>query len=114
MGWSRDSRQLWLLIVKEPDDETGSLERFEAGEVEFGGWTLADLQRFWLALGAWGAVNIDGGDVTQLLLLRPVGRYDLVPPWWADRAMRRTLGPDLAGAPAGGTLMYFYMRDTGL
>ena len=51
MGWTRDSSRLYLLIVREAADG--------------GGWLLADVQRFWLARGVWGAVNIDGGPSTQ-------------------------------------------------
>ncbi|MBC8139984.1 MAG: hypothetical protein H7Y38_00935, partial [Armatimonadetes bacterium] len=78
-----------------------------------GGWTVADVQRFWLSLGVWGAVNSDGGDLAQLLVRTPTG-YDLSPPCWSSRDMRQTYSyARLGDAPQGGSLMYFYVRDTG-
>ncbi len=112
MGWSRDNQKFYLLIAKEPDGEAASIAALHGRGEPGGGWTLADEQRFWQAKGVWGAVNIDGGDVTQLTALQADGRYDLVPPRWASPAMRLTFGPDFLQAPAGGTMMYFYVRDT--
>src|SRR5262245_39145161 len=80
------------LVVKEPDSPPGS-----------GGWALADLKRFWLARGAWGAVNVDGGPATQMTYLRTDGRYELVPSRWGVAGQRLTLAPDFRGAPEGGT-----------
>lgn len=112
MGWSRDHQQFYLLVVKEPDRELASKIDQRFGKPMQGGWSLADLQRFWQARGVWSAVNLDGGNVTQLLYRRADGRYELVPPRWATDALRQTLNSDLAGAPKGGTLMYFYIRET--
>jgi hypothetical protein len=112
MGWTRDSRTLYLLFVKEPDSETASIYAQRRGVPLAGGWTVADLQRFWLSLGVWGAVNSDGGDLAQLLTVRSNGAgYDLIPPRWSSPAMRLSLGPHLAGAPQGGSLMYWVVRD---
>jgi hypothetical protein len=113
MAWSKDNRHFYLLIVKDPGSETASAQALSRGTPHTNGWTVADLQRFWHRFGAWCAVNIDGGDVTQLVALRSDGRYDLVPPHWADHAVRHTLPTGLAGAPGGGSMMYFYIRDTG-
>jgi hypothetical protein len=114
MGWSRDSQAFYLLFVKEPDSETASIYAHDLGVPLAGGWTVADLQRFWLSLGVWGAVNSDGGDLAQLLVRRDAdGGYDLTPPRWASRAMRLSLPPDGSGAPEGGALMYFVVRDAG-
>lgn len=111
MGWSRDNRHFYLLIVRAPDSGQASSLAFKKHLPLMGGWTVADLQRFWLAQHVWGAVNIDGGSPTQLACLRPDGGYEVVPPRWATPRMRLTLPPDCKGAPAGGTLMYFYIRD---
>jgi len=110
MAWSEDSQRFWLLVVKEPDTETGSAIALRRGLPITGGWTVPDLQAFWLAKGAWGAVNIDGGDVTQMAFLREDGRYELIPPRWATMQARMTLPPSMEGAPQGGTLMYVYVR----
>ena len=59
-------------------------------------------------------LRVDAGDVAQLTYLRPDGLYDLLPPRQAGfRADRQTFGPDFRGAPAGGAVMYFYLRDEG-
>ena len=113
MAWSRDNRHFYLLIVKTPAPEGTSIVALRQGKALGGGWMVSDEQRFWQSFGAWGAVNIDGGDVTQLTLLRADGRYDLVPPHWADNRQRATYSSAFLGAPAGGTMMYFYVRDAG-
>jgi hypothetical protein len=111
MGWSQDNTHLYLLVVREPDDEFSSIESFLRRKPGAGGWSAADLQHFWLALGAWGAVNLDGGVVTQMTCLRQDGRYLLIPPAWASREREIVCPPTFWNAPAGGTLMYFYLRD---
>jgi hypothetical protein len=112
LAWSKNNRHFYLLVVKEPDSESESLMALRFRRPSVGGWTVADEQRFWHQFGAWCAVNLDGGDVTQLALLRRDGRYDLVPARWGSSDMRLILPPDLAGAPYGGSMMYFFIRDT--
>lgn len=111
MGWSQDNRRFYLLIVKEPDSETASGIALRRRVPLMGGWMLSDLQRFWQAKKVWGAVNVDGGEETQLTYLRPNGKYDMVPPRWGDLRMRLTFPPAFPNAPGGGALMYFYVRD---
>lgn len=111
MAWSRDNRHFYLLMVKEADAEAPSIVAFKNRLPLMGGWTVADLQRFWGQFGAWCAVNLDGGDVAQMTAIRRDGRYDLVPPRWAHNSMRLTFSPDFKNAPAGGSIMYFYIRD---
>jgi hypothetical protein len=110
MGWSRDSRRLSLLVVKEPDSAPPGFRAVGLGHSAVGGWSLADLQRFWLARQAWGAVNVDGGPATQMTYLRTDGRYEMIPSRWGVAGQRLTFPPDFPGAPEGGTLMYFYVR----
>lgn len=112
LAWSKDNRHLYLLIVKEPDAEAASIIAFKRHLPLMGGWTVADLQRFWRQFGAWCAVNLDGGDVTQLTAIRNDGKYSLVPARWGSNDMRVILPPDLKGAPQGGSMMYFFIRDT--
>lgn len=114
MAWSKDNRRFYVLIIKEADAEAPSIAAFRHGLPLMGGWTVADLQRFWRSLGAWCAVNLDGGDVTQMTVLRRDGRYDLVPARWGCGKMRMVLPADLAGSPPGGSIMYFFIRDTSL
>jgi hypothetical protein len=112
MAWSKDSKRLYLLIVREPDNELESKLALRYGKPAKGGWSLADLQRFWLRFGAWGAVNVDGGVVTQMTCLRNDGKYDLLPPGLvAPPNTEMVFDPSFQGAPEGGTLMYFYVRD---
>ena len=114
IAWSRDNRHFYLLIVKEPDNETVSFEARVTPRPDDGGWTVDDLQRFWQAFGAWGAVNLDGGDVTQLTALRKDGKYLLIPAAWGSKKLEMTCNSRFRGAPQGGTMMYFYVRDTGV
>jgi hypothetical protein len=109
VGWSRDSRRLTLLIVKEPDNETASALALRHGTKAEGGWTVEDLQRFWRAYGAWGAVNMDGGDLTQAAYRQSTGRYTILP---ARSSHRVTMPADGAGAP-GGSIMYWSVREAG-
>ncbi len=111
MAWSKDNRHLYLLIVKEPDSEAPSKQAFRRHLQSMGGWTVADLQRFWHAFGVWCAVNVDGGDATQLAALRSDGRYDLVPSRAVSGSMRLICLPSFDGAPAGHSMMFFYVRD---
>lgn len=114
-AWSKDSKKLWVLWVKEPDSESGSAVAMRRGLPVGGGWTVPDLQRFWLSLkpqGVFTAINSDAGDVLQTTQLRADGNYDLIPPGWATREyQRKTFAPDFVNAPNGGALMYFYVRD---
>ncbi|MHB0935762.1 MAG: phosphodiester glycosidase family protein [Armatimonadota bacterium] len=112
MGWSKDNAHLYLLVVQEPDDEFSSIETFLRRKPGAGGWNILELQRFWRALGAWGAVNLDGGVVTQMTCLRKDGNYLLIPPAWASDKQEMILPPSFKNAPKGGTIMYFYVRDT--
>jgi hypothetical protein len=137
MGWTQDSRRLYLLCVKEPDGEVPSrqalAQRLPASDRRSaGGWMLSDVQRFWLALraakGVTEAINSDGGDVAQLAYRRADGDYAFLPPRFALNALaskavgadefsvpsatqRLVFSPQFEGALPGGTLMYFYVRD---
>ncbi len=111
LGWSRDNRHLYLLFVQDPDTEVSSAIQFRHGLRMVGGWSLADLQRFWIAKGVWGAINSDGGDIAQLTYLQADGNYMLIAPMISGGGSRRVVSPAFANAPAGGSLMYFYVRE---
>ncbi len=53
MAWSEDNRHFYVLIVKEPDAEAPSISALRHGIPLMGGWTVADIQRFWRRFGAW-------------------------------------------------------------
>lgn len=112
LAWTRDNTRLYLLLVKEPDMEAGSAVALKRGLPVAGGWTVADLQRFWQSKNVWGAMNSDAGDVAQLVYRRPDNLYEMIPPRWASSEMRLLLKPDFSNAPRGGAIMYFYVRDT--
>ncbi len=110
LAWSRDSRKLWLLAVKEPDWEAGSSYALQYRLPLGGGWTVADVQNFWLSRGVEYAINSDAGDVAQLAYRRGEN-YQLIPPRWASNRMRIELKRDFSNAPQGGAVTYFYLRD---
>ena len=115
MGWSKGQRFFYLLVVNEPDTENESIRALRAGESATNpGWTVADLQRFWLALGVDGAINSDGGVVTQLAWERPDQKYELLPPRLIAPNKRLLFDDRFKNAPEGGTLMTFYVRDASI
>jgi hypothetical protein len=120
LAWSRDNRQLYLLVVREPnfDSEAQSIQALEKRVPNGGGWMVSDVQNFWLALmkqgKIWNAINSDAGDVAQLAYLQRDGTYTLVSPRGDNPTFeRRVFAPDFKNAPQGGALMYFYVRDGG-
>ncbi len=110
LGWTKDSQKLYIIFVREPDEEWHSSMALTHGIPLGGGWTLSDLQKFWMALGVWGAVNSDGGNVDQMTFRYPSGGYGLIPPM-GTLSYPAGYGPDLAHAPHSGALLYFYVRD---
>jgi hypothetical protein len=107
LGWSRDNRFLYLLVVHEPDTETASALALRHGDPQIGGWTVPDLQRFWLAMKVWGAINLDGGGLTQAAWRQKDGLYCVVPSRSAS-AEAEILLADPAQVPVGEpSIMYF-------
>ncbi|MDQ3814028.1 MAG: hypothetical protein M3347_08755, partial [Armatimonadota bacterium] len=110
-AWSRDNRQLYLIVVKEPDNEMASILAFRHNQPQAGGWTVPDLQRFWQAMvranTVWNAVNSDAGGVAQLAYRLPDGKYALLP----GTPQRLVFTPNFKNAPSGGSIMFFYVRD---
>jgi hypothetical protein len=118
IGWSKDNSKLFVILVRESnaDNEMESIRAFRKGEAQSNGWTVLDLQHFWLALHKIGwvesAINSDAGDVGQLAYRLPDGEYSLVAPKQdVSNWERKTFKADFAGAPQGGAVMYFYVRD---
>ena len=116
IAWNRQNSKMWLLFVKEGDSEGASIAALKVGGGLFswqlrGGWSVADVQKFWQSKGVWNAINSDAGDVAQLCVLRPDRNYDLVPPRQSSSQMRLRFGPDFQNAPGGGALMYFYVAE---
>jgi hypothetical protein len=116
LAWERDGKTLWLVFVKESDSETASALAFKYRRALQGGWTTADVQRFWLAVqkqtGPLTAINSDAGDVAQLSFRQANGNYTLVPPRWSGAGFdRKTFSPTFKDAPRGGALMFFSVRE---
>ncbi len=118
LAWSKDHQQLYLLMIREPnsDSEGQSIEDLAKWKPQSRGWNVPDVQRFWLSLRdaglVWNAINSDAGDCGQMTLRRPDKKYLLVSPLGDNRpAERQILDANFAGAPQGGAVMYFYVRD---
>ncbi len=111
IGWSKDSRFLYVLIVLEPDTETASIRELREGKPQTGGWNFADLQTFWTKLGVDGAINSDGGAETQRAWLQEDGSYDLLTSQLSKSPRHMTLPPGFQTAPDGGSLMTFYVSE---
>ncbi|MDF2441678.1 MAG: hypothetical protein JWN98_2662 [Abditibacteriota bacterium] len=118
IGWSDDHSRLFVLIVREPNgvSEGQSIAALSKWLPQSEGWNVPDLQRFWLSMARTGwidhAINSDAGDVAQLTYRLPDGRYQMVSPigdW--PRFERRVFDADFHGAPQGGSVMYFYVRE---
>jgi hypothetical protein len=120
MAWTADNKRFYLLFIKEADGEKASELALKYRRPLEGGWTVPDVQRFCLKFQATAlkpedrltAMNSDAGDVAQMTYLRKDGDYMLIPPRSAKTVFdRKTFEPDLEGAPVGGAIMYFYVRD---
>ncbi len=117
LAWSKNGKQLWMILVREPkgQDEGGSIDDLVNGKAQSGGWSVPDVQRFWLALQKqgliWNAVNSDAGDVGQLAYQLPDGNFNLIPPRNASPFERKVFSPTFQNAPEGGALMYFLVRE---
>jgi hypothetical protein len=96
IAWSKDNKTVYVLLLLAPELELQSKMVLKQGGAPQGGWTLADVQRFWSSVGVWGAVNSDGGSVTQRVYAGPDGAE-----------VRHA-----QGAPTKGTLMTFYITET--
>jgi len=112
LAWSKDSKVLWWLVVKEPDLESGSALALRNGLPLGGGWSVPDVQRFWMSLRqsqakeVWCAINSDAGDVAQMIW-KSGASYEMIPPRWASNKMRIGLRSDFSNAPLGGPMMAF-------
>jgi hypothetical protein len=117
IAWSKNQKQLWMILVREPksDNEGHSIQNLVDGVPQSAGWNVPDLQRFWKSLMdqglIWNAINSDAGDVGQLSYQLPDGNYNLIPARNASPFERKVFTPQFSGAPAGGALMYFLVRD---
>ncbi len=113
MAWTKNSKKFYILAVQESDDEVSSKRSMRNGfDVADSGWTLRDLQNFWMSYRIDFAINNDGGIVAQMLNVRPDGRYDFLPPRWSQGHYRREIDADFGNAPkGGGTLMSWYVIE---
>jgi len=118
IGWSKDSSKFYILIVRDPDGETASLNQKKTGR-PLGGWDVHQVQQFWEKLQVPNAVLFDGGESTELTYRDAAGGYPMVHcayhvsrtlAYWNQRPLRVFL-PLLPAAPnQGGVLNYFYVH----
>lgn len=124
IGWSRDNKHLYFLAVKEPDDEGASSaalsfavrgEKIPQNMSLTGGWSVADVGKFWQSKGVWGAINSDAGGVLQWIARKPNNAgWEMVPAHQSSNKMRVQIAPDWKGAvEGGGAIMYFFVREIG-
>lgn len=107
MGWSKDSKTLYLLFVRSADTENEGAKQLREGVVRNSGWNLADLQRFWISLGVWGAVNTDGGVVAQRAVRTVEGKLEVIPAQITGAAKPYLFDESQPDKKGGGTLMTF-------
>jgi len=111
------ARFFWL-VVREPNgaSEGQSIDDLARWKPQTRGWNVPDVQNFWLSMLRAGlidnAINSDAGDCAQMVYRLQDGRYQMVSPIGDNPSFeRRVFGPDFKGAPAGGTVMNFTVRD---
>ena len=122
VGWTSDSRQFYLLSVRDPDGEAASLNQLEREKLgtgtQTGGWNVAQVQQFWQRMKIPNAVLFDGGESTQIALRKSDGHNVFISSayqlsrtfgYWRNRPLRAYL-PLLPPSPNhGGVLNYFYV-----
>ena len=124
IGWSRDNKHLYFLAVKEPDDEGSSSvalsfavrgEPIPSNTSLVGGWSVADVGKFWESKGVWGAINSDAGGVMQWIAREPNNLgWEMVPAHQSSEKMRVQIAPNWNGEiKGGGAIMYFFVREIG-
>jgi len=87
VNWlTRDSRRLFVLVVREPDGEIPGISQMKSGRPQTGGWDLQQIQRYWERMGVSDAILLDGGDSTKLAYRRSDGGYTQVTPAIYSRA----------------------------
>lgn len=110
MAWSKDNRYFWVLFVVEKDHEVGSKLATKYGHADPSGWTLYDLQKFWQLREAWGAINSDGGVVTQFALRHRNSSYEVISSQQSGQPGRQ-IYKNLSKTPNGGSLLTFYVYE---
>lgn len=73
LGWRRGAFALLVVTQADGENEDTSNTLRLNGEHQRSGWDLVDLQQFWMAWGAEGACNFDGGLSTQAAYATPTG-----------------------------------------
>jgi hypothetical protein len=117
VAWSEDDGAFYVLVVRDPDGERASINKWRAKARQVGGWDLVQVQRFWKKLGVDQAVALDGGDSTQLVYrgskgVEQVGsgRLSLTLGYLRDRPVRTWI-PILPVRHSGaGVMNYLYVK----
>ena len=119
LGWSADSRELYLLIARDLDGEFASIRQWKAGRRQTGGLDVREVQRIWEQLGVPYALLLDGGYSTQMAYRERSGRYRIVRPqhhvsltlgYCRDRPLRLFLAMLPTPQGHGGVMNYLYVE----
>jgi hypothetical protein len=119
LGWSADSAQLYLLVARDPDSETGSIRQWRKGRRQTGGLDVGEVQRVWEQLGVPYALLLDGGYSTQMAFRERSGRYRVVRSschvsltlgYWRDRPLRLFLPMLPTAQTHGGVMNHLYVE----
>ena len=122
VGWTSDSRQFYILSVRDMDGEAASLNQLAREKLgtgtQSGGWNVAQIQQFWQQMKVPNAMLFDGGESTQIALRKSDGSHCFISSayqlsrtfgYWRGRPLRAYL-PLLPPSPNyGGVLNYFYV-----
>jgi hypothetical protein len=116
LGWTADSRHLFLLIVRDADGEAASNRQRRNGQEQTGGWDVVQVQQFWERRGIPHAILLDGGESTQLAYRRRPDDYVYVTSvgyhlsrtlgYWRQRPLRVFVPMLPAAQSHGGVLNY--------
>jgi hypothetical protein len=118
IAWPDDSSKLYILIVREPDGEAGSIAQKESHRRAIGGWDIHEVQHFWEQRGIANAIQFDSGESTQMITQDDGGRtawirsaYQLgkTVGYWRDRPVRLHIPIAPPSADVGGVLNYLYV-----
>lgn len=113
IGWNDKDNKLFILIVREPDGEAGSIRQRDAHVKATGGWDVRQVQEFWEERGVENAILFDGGESTQLVTpeqsVRAANHAAYTLGYWRGRPIRVYVPvlPPAQNTP--GVLNYLYV-----
>lgn len=114
-----DGKRFYVLIVHDPDGEADSRRQASTGADQTGGWNVSQLRSFWRKMGVGHAVNLSGGDSTQIAYRRANGAYAFIPSsdfgttlgYVSNRPVRVSIPTFPPHLMARGSLNYVYLWE---